>query len=283
MISRASTSFRNQSASKARFASRCPAEISMGGKRRRIDNCMIKRLWRSLNMSATRNRRFRQAQQAFAGHIIDDIQDAKAAIASELIMHRIQRPSRVRPCPDGDWHACSYRFAIRPPFAHRQPFLAIQPLSGDCCAIAAGQWMICSSAYLVRLIVHSFLGSGSNPVWWKNPGAGQSVSTPSKTRRAACQINIGSAKSKWRGSNRIFRYTRRPRVDASPCALHRCAQLPIAGGNPFYGDAVRENLRSTRTAFSPPKAKALDSTTSILASRASFATTSSAQSGSGTR
>jgi hypothetical protein len=39
--------------------------------------------------------------------------------------------------------------------------------------------------------------------------------------------------------------------------------------------------RSTRTAFSPPKAKALDRTASTFASRASFGTTSSAHSGSG--
>mgnify|MGYP000869999649 FL=1 len=44
------------------------------------------------------------------------------------------------------------------------------------------------------------------------------------------------------------------------------------------GDQTR---RSAITAFSPPKAKALDSTASTRASRATFGTTSSAHSGSG--
>ena len=49
-------------------------------------------------------------------------------------------------------------------------------------------------------------------------------------------------------------------------------------GSAGDGDQTR---RSAITAFSPPKAKALDSTASTRASRATFGTTSSAHSGSG--
>ena len=56
------------------------------------------------------------------------------------------------------------------------------------------------------------------------------------------------------------------RLDAESC------------GSADDGDQTR---RSAITAFSPPKAKALDSTASTRASRATFGTTSSAHSGSG--
>jgi hypothetical protein len=47
------------------------------------------------------------------------------------------------------------------------------------------------------------------------------------------------------------------------------------------GRDPQDALRKTSTAFSPPKAKALDRTASTCASRATFGTTSSAHSGSG--
>jgi invasion protein IalB len=61
------------------------------------------------------------------------------------------------------------------------------------------------------------------------------------------------------------------------------SEIRASGGPPPPGGPGHASgaARSTSTAFSPPKAKAFDRTASTFASRASFGTTSSAHSGSG--
>ena len=58
-----------------------------------------------------------------AGHVIHDVEDAEAPAEGELIVDEVERPARVdlrlaRP------HSPSPRAA----FAHRQPFLPIEPI-----------------------------------------------------------------------------------------------------------------------------------------------------------
>lgn len=76
------------------------------------------------------------------------------------------------------------------------------------------------------------------------------------------------------GHRRMRQRQQARRRQGWPPARLDSAESGIAGD----GDQTR---RSAITAFSPPKAKALDSTASTRASRATFGTTSSAHSGSG--
>ena len=66
--------------------------------------------------------------QAFARHVIDDVQHTKASAAGELAVHEVQRPARVCPCLDQDRRPRADRAPPRPPLAHRQALLAVEPV-----------------------------------------------------------------------------------------------------------------------------------------------------------
>src|SRR5690606_38534706 len=54
----------------------------------------------------------------------------------ELVVHEVQRPARVRPGLDQDRSPRAHRASPRPALAHRQPFLAVEPVD----AVDAG-WL----------------------------------------------------------------------------------------------------------------------------------------------
>ncbi len=47
---------------------------------------------------------------------------------AELVMHEVQRPAGIGPCLDQDRRSCSHRPSSCTALAHREPFLAIQPI-----------------------------------------------------------------------------------------------------------------------------------------------------------
>ena len=48
--------------------------------------------------AATGDRRVGDRGQAFARHVIDDVEHSEASAAGELVVHEVQRPARVCPC-----------------------------------------------------------------------------------------------------------------------------------------------------------------------------------------
>src|SRR5690606_10769858 len=60
----------------------------------------------------------------------------EAPPAGKLVMHEVQRPACVRSRLDEDWRPRAHRSSPRPALAHRQPFLAVEPVD----AIDAG-WL----------------------------------------------------------------------------------------------------------------------------------------------
>jgi hypothetical protein len=91
--------------------------------------------------SAARDRSVCDRVEAFLGDVVDDVQDAEAAAIGELVMDRatrcatgssmvarVDRPARIWPGFDQDGRACADCLAPRPPLAHSQAFLAIEPV-----------------------------------------------------------------------------------------------------------------------------------------------------------
>jgi len=67
-------------------------------------------------------------RQAFARHVVDDVEDAEPPAAGELVMHEVQRPARIRPWLDNDRRPRADSAAAGPAFAHRKPFFAVKPV-----------------------------------------------------------------------------------------------------------------------------------------------------------
>src|SRR6185437_6184080 len=75
-------------------------------------------------------------REALPRHVVDNIENAEAAAAGELIVDKVERPAGVGLGLDKDRRPCSYRLTATSAFAHRQSLLAIEPVD----AIDAG-WL----------------------------------------------------------------------------------------------------------------------------------------------
>ena len=75
-----------------------------------------------------RDRGVGDRRQAFARHVVDDVEDAEPPAVGELVMDEVQRPARIRPRLDQDRRPRSNGPAAGAPLAHRKPFLAIEPV-----------------------------------------------------------------------------------------------------------------------------------------------------------
>ena len=75
-----------------------------------------------------RDRGVGDRRQAFARHVVDDVEDAEAPAMGELIVDEVERPAGVDLGLDQDRRACSDRPPPGPALADRQPFLAIEPI-----------------------------------------------------------------------------------------------------------------------------------------------------------
>ena len=78
--------------------------------------------------TATGDRRVRDRREAFPRDVIDHVENPEALAVGELIMDEIQRPARIGLCRDQDRGPCSDRLAPGLSLAHRQPFLAVEPI-----------------------------------------------------------------------------------------------------------------------------------------------------------
>ncbi len=76
-----------------------------------------------------RNRCVGNRRQTFARDVVDDVEDAEPPATGELVMHEVQRPAGVRPRLDKDWRPRSDSAAAGLALAHREPFLAIEPVN----------------------------------------------------------------------------------------------------------------------------------------------------------
>ncbi len=70
-----------------------------------------------------RDRGVRDRRQAFAGHVIDDIEHPEAAPVGELIVDKVQRPAGIGPCRDQDRGSCPDGTPAGLALAHSQTFL----------------------------------------------------------------------------------------------------------------------------------------------------------------
>jgi len=84
----------------------------------------------------TRDRCVRDRGQAFARHVVDDVQHPEAPPTGELVVHEVQGPACIRSRRDQDRRARAHRSSPRPALAHRQPFLPVEPID----AVDAG-WL----------------------------------------------------------------------------------------------------------------------------------------------
>lgn len=78
--------------------------------------------------TSPRDRGVRDRGQAFTGDVVYNIEHAEALAVGELVLGEIQRPACIGPRLDQDWCSRSNGLATRLPLAHRQPFLAIEPI-----------------------------------------------------------------------------------------------------------------------------------------------------------
>jgi hypothetical protein len=81
------------------------------------------------NNPSARNRSIGDCCQAFARHVIDDVEDTKAAAARELVVDKVERSAGIRLRLNQARGTSSYRLAAASAFAHRQPLLAIEPVN----------------------------------------------------------------------------------------------------------------------------------------------------------
>ena len=70
----------------------------------------------------------RDRRQTFPRHIIDDIEDPKAPAAGKLIVDEVEGPTGIGLGFDEDWGPHSHGTPPGAAPAHRQPFLAIEPV-----------------------------------------------------------------------------------------------------------------------------------------------------------
>ena len=75
-----------------------------------------------------RDRGVRDRRQAFPRDVVDDIEDAKPPAVGELVVDEIERPARVGLGFDQDRRPHPHGASTRPTLAHRQTFLAIEPV-----------------------------------------------------------------------------------------------------------------------------------------------------------
>lgn len=66
--------------------------------------------------------------EAFPGDVVDHVEHSKTLATGELVMDEIQRPARIGTGFDQDRGPCSDRLTPGLPFAHRQAFLAVEPI-----------------------------------------------------------------------------------------------------------------------------------------------------------
>jgi hypothetical protein len=76
----------------------------------------------------SRDRGIGDGGQAFPRNVIDDVENAEASTAGELVVDKVQRPARIGPCLNKDRRSCSYGSSSRPPLAHAETFLSIEPI-----------------------------------------------------------------------------------------------------------------------------------------------------------
>ncbi len=78
--------------------------------------------------ASTRDRGVRDRRQALLRHVIDDVQDAEAPPRAELVVDKVDRPTRVRLRLDEERRPCSGGALPATPPPDRQSFLPIEPL-----------------------------------------------------------------------------------------------------------------------------------------------------------
>jgi hypothetical protein len=89
---------------------------------------------RSINAVSSRGARRREIEvsgtdrQSFPCDVVDHVEDAEAATTGKLIMDEVEGPARVGLRLDEDLCRCSDRATSRSPLAHRQAFLAVEPV-----------------------------------------------------------------------------------------------------------------------------------------------------------
>ncbi|ANB33875.1 hypothetical protein A6024_07020 [Rhodovulum sulfidophilum] len=66
--------------------------------------------------------------EAFTSDVVDHVEHSEALTVDELVMDKIQRPARVRTRLDQDWRRCPDGLALHLSLAHRQAFLAVEPV-----------------------------------------------------------------------------------------------------------------------------------------------------------
>jgi hypothetical protein len=68
-------------------------------------------------------------RQAFARHVLDDVEDPEPPAAGELVVDEIQRPAGVGDSLDEDRRPGSHGAPPRPPLAHREAFFAVKSIN----------------------------------------------------------------------------------------------------------------------------------------------------------
>ena len=101
------------------------SETIMPGLPRRSISAVSSRATRRPEIEVLRDRR-----QAFARHVVDDVQDAELSAAGELVMDEIQRPAGVGGRLDDDWRPRSHCAPPRPPL--RAPSGPLRGRAGRC-------------------------------------------------------------------------------------------------------------------------------------------------------
>jgi hypothetical protein len=74
------------------------------------------------------DRRVGHCRQTFPCHIVDDVEDAEASAAGELIVHEVERPAGILLGLDDDRCPRTDGTSACPAPAHDQTFLAIEPV-----------------------------------------------------------------------------------------------------------------------------------------------------------
>lgn len=74
------------------------------------------------------SRGVRDCRQAFARHVIHDVENAEAPAKGELIVHEVERSARIDLGFDQDRCECSDSSPPSLALANRQTFLAVEPI-----------------------------------------------------------------------------------------------------------------------------------------------------------
>lgn len=67
-------------------------------------------------------------RQAFARHVVDDVEDPEPSAAGELVVDEIQRPASVGDRLDEDRRPRSHGAPPRPPLANREALFAVETI-----------------------------------------------------------------------------------------------------------------------------------------------------------